>query len=58
MGKALRHARTSRLFGPLLSLVFLSFAFPGRAGPRYTTDDPEPIPLHHRELCLTLGPGP
>jgi len=43
----------SRMLRPLLSLVCLSLALPGRAGPPYTTDDPEPVPLHHWELYLS-----
>jgi hypothetical protein len=42
------HARPA-----VLSLASLLLALAARAGPPYTTDDPEPVPLHHWELYLS-----
>jgi hypothetical protein len=38
----------------LLAVLLLATAFPGSAtaGPPYTTDDPEPVELHHWEIYL------
>ena len=44
---------TFRALRDLLSLACLFLALPAKTGPPYTTDDPEPVPLHHWEIYFS-----
>lgn len=51
--KGIKDPMRSRSFLPLVAIACLFLALPGKAGPPYTTDDPEPVPLRHWELYLS-----